>query len=147
MDMGLRAYRLLPADKAQLNTHFDTDKDIFVGTRSVLGSMLYLSKGIDIPSEHYKEGLVAPPPTGEDGQPFDWPMLTEGLFRVQVSKCKPKNAFVAVKYRGFWFYIADDDLASKSTFALLLEMFDVQIAPGVATAPILTLNASGNVTH
>jgi hypothetical protein len=145
-DTGMRAFRLMPADKTQLTVNFDTDRDIFVGTRSILASMLFLSKGIEIPAEHFKEGLVAPPPVS-DGEPFDWPLVTEGLFHVQVSKHRPKNCFTSVKYRGYWFYIADDDLSSKSTFNLMLEMFNVQVAPGVAASPILTLNASGPITR
>jgi hypothetical protein len=144
---GMRAFRLMPADKTQITVHFDTDRDIFVGTRSIVVSMLFLSKGIEVPPQHYQEGLVAPPPPSDTDQPFDWPQVTEGLFRVQVSKCKPKKCFTAVKYRGYWFYIADDDLSSKSTFNLMLEMFNVQVAPGVATAPILTLSASGPIAR
>ncbi len=120
--------------------------DVVVGTRSVFGALVYLSKGIEVPPEHIEAGLVRQP-TDENGQPFDWPQLTQGLFRVHVQKKKPKHAFVAVQYRDYWFYIADDDLSSKSSFGLLLEMFDVQIAPGVATAPIVTISASGPVAR
>jgi hypothetical protein len=144
---NLAIYHLLPAEKMQLGRRFDPNKDIYVATRSVLSAMLFASRGIDIPVQHYQEGLVAPPPTDEDGQPFYWPEVTDGLFHVHVSKRKPKDSFVAVKYRDYWFYIAADDLTSKSTFDLLLEMLNVQVAPGVATAPILTLSTSGPGTH
>jgi hypothetical protein len=147
-DTGLRAFRLLPADRKHLSVHFDTDKDLSVAMRSLLTSMLFLSKGIEIPAQHYKEGLVAPPPSPSDGGlPFDWPEVTEGLFHVQVAKCRPKKCFVAVRYRGYWFYVADNDLSSKSTFNLLLEMANVQVSPGGATAPILTLSASGPIAR
>lgn len=120
--------------------------DVVVGTRSLFGALVYLSKGIEVPPEHIEAGLVRQP-TDENGQPFDWTQLTQGLFRVHVQKKKPKHAFVAVQYRDYWFYIADDDPNSKSSFGLLLEMFDVQIAPGVATAPIVTISASGPVAR
>ena len=92
------------------------------------------------------QGLVEPG-IDENGAPFDWTTVTEGLFRVRVDKCRPKCAYVAVKHRGYWFYIADDDLPTKATFGLLKEMFDVQIAPGLSTAPILTLSAGGGTTR
>jgi hypothetical protein len=132
-------YRLLPADgclrKLQL-AHPGTD--IEVGTRSTLSAMLYLSRGIDVPEEHYKQGLVAVP-TDESGNPADTAEVTEGIFHVLVQKKKPKHSFVAVKYRGYWFYIADNDLSSKSSFDLILETFNVQITRGQVTSPVLTL--------
>ena len=42
------------------------------------------------------------------------------------STSRPANAFVAVPYRGAWFYIADNDLESKSTFMLLTQLFNLQ---------------------
>jgi len=32
---------------------------------------------------------------------------------------RPDDAYIDVKYRGYWFYIADSDLDSKSAFLLL----------------------------
>ena len=71
-------------------------------------------------------------------------MVTEGVFRVCVSKHRPKHDFVSVKYRGYWFYIADDDLSSKFTFNLILEMHNVWITKGMTTAPLLTAPVSGS---
>jgi hypothetical protein len=137
----LPMYRILPPEAGLFQRQFQPEgPDIVVATRSVLGTMGLLSKGIDVPEKHLKEGLVAPPPLEADGTPFDWTQVTSGMFHVCVAKCKPKHAFVAVKYRGFWFYIADDDRESKSTFNLVLEMFNVQITQGIgAQQPILTV--------
>ena len=66
-----------------------------------------------------------------------------GLFEVHVCKGKrpPPDAYVAVEYRGHWFYIDDCDLASKATFLLVLKMSRVdfgQRLPG-PSGPVLTL--------
>ena len=56
--------------------------------------------------------------TGDGGCPFDWNGLLGGLFRVQVSRLPPLHAYVAVSYRGYWYYIADADLESKATLGV-----------------------------
>ncbi|MHC4138400.1 MAG: hypothetical protein ACYSR1_00845, partial [Planctomycetota bacterium] len=55
------------------------------------------------------------------------------------SKQKPGNAFVAVLYRENWFYIADNDLDSKSTFLLLKQLFSLQSGQREYIGPSLTL--------
>jgi hypothetical protein len=139
---GALTYRLLPAEAGHLRrVQAGPGPDIVVSTRSVLSAQLFLSKGIEVPPEHYREGLVGQT-LDDEGRPFDWTQVTEGLFRVHASKHKPKNAAVAVKYRGYWFYIADDDRSTKSTFALLLEMFDLQITRALTSSPVLTVPVS-----
>jgi hypothetical protein len=136
---GLFSYRLLPADLGQFKRQFaGPGSDIVVGTRSVLGMMVYISKGVVVPEQHFNDGIV---PVTKDpaGAAFDWTQVTDGLFRVCVQKTRPKHAFVAVKYRGYWFYIADGDGSSKSTFDLVLEAHNVQITQGLANQPILTV--------
>ena len=47
--------------------------------------------------------------------------VTEGLFRIHCcqSRKPPPCAYVAAKYRGYWFYIDDRDQASKESFTLV----------------------------
>jgi hypothetical protein len=51
-----------------------------------------------------------------------------GMFlrTIHSQKERPENAYVAVQYRGWWFYIADDDQSSKATFSLLNILFSLQ---------------------
>ena len=62
------------------------------------------------------KGLVRPT-TDAGGKPMDSRELTRGLF--EVHSCKghkpPPTAYVAVRSRGYWFYIDDRDNASKAT--------------------------------
>jgi hypothetical protein len=44
-----------------------------------------------------------------------------------------------VHHRGWWFYIADDDQTSKSTFGLLNILFSLQSSSGEGKSPLLTL--------
>ena len=59
-----------------------------------------------------------------------------------MSECstkKPACAAVAVKYRGYWFYIDDRDHSSKATFALLMQLFELRAGGGPGKGPVLTL--------
>ncbi len=63
------------------------------------------------------------------------------LFHVQsaIVTAKPKNAHVAIQYKGYWFYIDDKDQASKSTFSLLMELARLELAGNNNAGPVLTL--------
>ena len=78
-----------------------------------------------------------------DGTAFDWNQVTGNLFRVKSAASRPANAFVSVAYRGEWFYIADNDLESKSTFMLLTQLFNLQAGQIKTVAPALTIGVGG----
>ena len=67
--------------------------------------------------------------------------LTRGLFEVHACKGHkpPPTAYVAIKLRGYWYYIDDRDQASKSTLALVLQLSRLDFGTQKATGPILTL--------
>jgi hypothetical protein len=115
--------------------------EIGVETRSTAQVYAYLANGIEIPAEHLSCGLVQPP-VGTDGKLFDTREITRGLFAVQVCKGHkpPANAYVAVRYRGYWYYIDDGDATSKAVFAHLLQMSHLNFGHSRSTGgPVLTL--------
>jgi hypothetical protein len=110
--------------------------DITVVPRSTAQALFYLANGVEVPAEHLREGLVQLAPDGGD--------FTRGLFEVHVcgGHKPPPAAFVAVKYRGYWYYLDDRDQASKATFALLLEVSRLDFArQPLGRGPVLTLPA------
>jgi hypothetical protein len=113
-----------------------------VRLRSVLGAIFFLSQGVEVPPEHEAEGLVT---VTRDtmGKRFDWQHVLDGIFRVQWSATEPAHAAVKVKHRGAWFYIPDSDLESKSTFMLLIQIFNMQAGRGALPVPLLTIPAGG----
>lgn len=112
--------------------------DVGVNTRSLLGALFYLSHGIDVPEAHAAAGLVTIA-RDADGKPFDWAQMTGDLFRVKTARTRPTGAAIAVPYRNHWFYVEDTDLDSKSTFALLLELFNMSAKAPSSSMPTLTL--------
>lgn len=121
------------AEQGSMNT------DVTISPRSFYEMMFYLSHSVEVPCCHLEKGLVRQT-LDQEGNPFDWNEMTEGLFKVHMSKQKPADSAVAVKHRGYWFYIDESDLDSKSTFNLLLELFNLEIrAGGGAQIPLLTI--------
>ncbi len=114
----------------------------FLNMRSVLQIMMFLSKGICIPDEHLRAG-IAPMTPGPDGMPFDWTQITAGNFIVHAQKHRPHDAEVAVKYRGYWFYIAPNDVKSRAALAFLEVLFALQESDGKNVGPLLTLPVGG----
>jgi len=100
--------------------------------------MTFLSKGVNVPEDHVLSG-VAPTTRLPDGRPFDWTPITAGNFSVHAQKHRPKDAEVAVHYRGYWFYIAPDDVNSRAVLAILEILFGLQESDGKSVGPLLTL--------
>ena len=112
--------------------------------RSTAQVYFYLANGVEVPPEHLKCGLVEAV-VDADGNVFDGRGITRGLFEVHVAKGlrPPRCAYVAVKYRGYWYYIDDKDQQSKATFALMLQLTRLDFGRPLALrpGPVLTLPA------
>jgi hypothetical protein len=114
--------------------------ELEISTRSTAQVWYYLANGVEVPPEHLAEG-VAIAPVGPDGVLFDNRAVTDGLFTVHAcaGHKPPKTAYVAVKHRGYWFYIDDRDQASKATLVLVLGISRLDFARQQPAAPFLTL--------
>ena len=115
------------------------ESTVTVLTRPLMSTLFYLSHHIDVPAADKNRGLVTLTKT-KQGIPFDWQQTPAGqLFHIQVAESRPDDAFIATPYRDHWFYIADDDLESKSTFLLLTQLFRLQAGATKTPGPTLTL--------
>ncbi len=111
---------------------------LVVGTRSLMGILLFLSRAVDIPASD--EGRkVAAVTRDSEGNPIDWANATAGTLHVHVSDTAPTPESTRTYYRGHWFYIDDADLESKSTLTLLSQIFSIQSGAASSFAPVLTL--------
>jgi hypothetical protein len=110
--------------------------------RSLMGILYFLSTAVEPPAPHVQAGLVTV--TRDDrGQPFDWAQFTGKVMTIRSQKDAPARAAVAVRHRGWWFYIADDDANSKITFTLVNTLFQLQATTGSGKSPLLTLPVGG----
>ncbi len=104
---------------------FSKDAGFGLMPRSILGCMYYLSLGVTIPKKDRVLGTV-PVACHEDGSVFDWQEMLKGLLTVHHSSSYPAHAFVAVRFRDFWYYIDNSDICSKRTFVLLQLLYSLQ---------------------
>ncbi len=112
---------------------------VSIRTRSIMSILFYLSQNVDTPRKHEEAGYVNVT-RNADGSPFDWSATPGGsLFKIQSSQSRPRSAYLAIPYRGYWFYIADNDLESKSTFMLITQLFNLQAGNIKSMAPTLTI--------
>jgi hypothetical protein len=117
-------------------------EEIDLTVRSLAQVLFFMSQGVEVPFDHINKGNVVVT-VDPSGMVFDWQQVLGGIFQVRSCRHKPHNAAVAVKYRGYWFYIDDRDADSKSTFLMIDQLVDLQArAGGSSRAPVLTLPVS-----
>ena len=145
LEEDLREVRRLLGASAGLTTFRITadlvrkkEEEIAVTGRSLLSVLFYLSQAVEVPERDEREGRVTVTRDAA-GQRFDWAQVTGNLLRVRASAEPPANAAVRVRYRGAWFYIADDDLSSKTTFSLLTYLYSLKAGSKEMQEPVLTL--------
>jgi hypothetical protein len=109
---------------------------IGITTRSVYQLLEILSGAVEVPEQDEASGVAVDyPPPGGVGKHL----------HVHFSTTEPQHAFVAVRYRGGWFYIDEKDHTSKQYFRLLTTLLSINIAENTsrgASAPILTVPVS-----
>ncbi len=102
---------------------------IEIRARSVLGTMFYLSQGVQVP----ESDAAARELPAADAAP---------RLAVASSKREPKDAYVSVRYRDQWFYIDESDYASKRAFVMLTFLFNLA-STSASSGPVLTVGAGG----
>ena len=98
---------------------------------AILGAAAAL---VEVPEEHLRAGVVAP---GLDPGAQEAPAL-----RIHSSRKAPERANVAVRHRGWWYYVDDTDLVTKRAFQAVQLLFVSQLfeaAHGAQKAPVLTI--------
>jgi len=132
LDPSLDNYKIV------IGVHHKDRASISIITRPLLAAINLLSTGIEIPEADVKAGKVRVTKR-LNGEVFDWKEMMEYIFTVKSSSSQPSDASVSIFYRGSYFYIADDDLDSKSTFLLLTQLISLNVAPATA-APALSFS-------
>lgn len=117
--------------------------DIIIGTRSLLGTLYFLSDAVQVPEREQKKGAVAIT-RYPDGTLFNWDKIVGDLLKIYSYGSMPNEDRQAILYRNNWYFIKDNDLKSKATLSILSELF--QLTAGgqpSSSSPLLTLPAGG----
>jgi hypothetical protein len=113
------------------------DDEIDIATRSMLEIMLEMAANVEVPQADVSQGKASPGRTdAQAGEPAQGPKL-----RVLNGDAQPKDAYVAVQYGRKWFWIADTDIESKSTFGVVMLMFSATDTGVRGAAPVVTVPA------
>jgi len=111
------------------------DKELAILSRSILEVLIELSSYISVPEAHVADRRVSPtaePEVGPSGP-------IRPLIRIASSTERPADAFAAVPYRDYWFYIDDRDMPSKRLFSFLFFIFTLVEQGGKETPTVLTI--------
>ncbi len=118
--------------------HINRNPDeIILKLRSLLTLMGFLSHGVEVPVDHMQEELVEfdKGVANIENNDFFIPL------HVYSSEDKPDNAFVAIEYRDYWFYLDHSDHASIQAFGLLTYLYMLQAPQSPGNVPLLTIPA------
>ena len=110
------------------------DDEVALLTRSMLQIMIQLATKIDVPPEHVAEGRTVPALATTESAEED-----RKLMQVHYSRERPADAFTAVKYRDYWYWVDDRDFRTKRTFAFLMILFSLTETGGKEGLPLVTI--------
>ena len=121
------------------------DSMIAVRTRSFSNMLQLLSLGVerapgmaeppaslDSPEELY--GAMPVPSVGRELENF-----MRAVFRVRCGTSVPEGAEITVRERGRWYWIESTDTSSLLIFAMLRDLYDLQVKSEGYPGPVLTL--------
>jgi hypothetical protein len=125
--------------KIAYGTQAKDDKELAILSRSILDIMVDLSSYIDVPAAHVEEKRVRATMLEETAEGYSFP----APIKIRSSTNKPQDAFIAIPYRDFWFWIDDRDQESKSFFTFLMFLFLLTETGDRVSAPVMSISAGG----
>ena len=111
--------------------------EITIKLRSLLTLMGFLSHGVEVPAIHMQDKFVehSAEVVNIENNDFFVPL------HISSSEEEPDNAFVAIEYQDYWFYIEHSDHISKQAFGLLTYLYMLQAPQTPGGMPLITIPA------
>jgi hypothetical protein len=138
-DKGVEARRLLrlPADQYKFHLTYSpmrgTGDDLAVNSRSLLQILQAFATYVEVPAQHLQDQRAAPFDDVAQGQ--------EGIGRIRSSTEKPKDSFVTVQYKGYWFWVDDGDWRAKRALNAIMYFFTLAEGTSPEKLPLVTIPA------
>ena len=109
--------------------------ELAVNSRSMLQIMQAFASYVNVPEVHLKEQRATPA--------FEDAAAGARYQRVQIhsGKEKPADSFVAVRYRGHWFWIDDGDRQTKRVMTAIMFFFTLAETGDTGKLPLITIPA------
>jgi hypothetical protein len=102
-------------------------------SRSMMEIMLQLGFGIDLPAAHTAGGRALP------GQWKPGDERAKPLVHIHSGTDAPADAYAAVRYKGYGYWIDDNDVPSKTIFTFLMILFSLAETGQTTAAPVVTV--------
>lgn len=131
VDTASSGVEQLRSESGKISQVFEPDTnlaEIVVNNRSMMEVLFFASAYVQVPEAELLRNVV------REGGLFDPDWIT-----VRVSPDEPSDAWLKVKFRGHWFYIAANDLKSRVSFGLLDALFESVVGNVPGAKPLLTL--------
>ena len=111
------------------------ENELAVNSRSMLQIMGAFASYLDVPEAHLKDHSALP--AFENAGPES----RQNQVRIHSGKEKPANAFAAVHYHGFWFWIDDGDWQTKRALTAVMFFFTLAETGDSGKLPLITIPA------
>ncbi len=108
--------------------------ELAVNSRSLLQILQAFASYVEVPEQHLQEKRAAPAfEHAAEGQ--------RDVGRIHSGKSKPDSAYVAVQYRGYWFWLDDSDWQSKRALTTVMFFFTLADTGNPERLPLVTIPA------
>ena len=135
----IRRLLKLPADQQKFALTYSpargAENELAVNSRSMLQIMGAFASYVDVPESHLKEHRTMP--TLESAAPDN----RQDKVRIHSGKEEPANAFAAVRYRDYWFWVDDGDWQTKRALTAVMFFFTLAETGSNDKLPLITIPA------
>ena len=156
----IRRLLKLPADRDKFTLVYSpmrgSESELSVNSRSMLQIMQAFASHLDVPEAHLKDHSawrslesVDDAAADADAAPVRGGAASEGpaaqsrprSVRIHSGKERPSNAFAAVRYRGYWFWVDNGDLQTKRALTVIMFIFTLSDTGSSEKLPLITIPA------
>jgi hypothetical protein len=135
----LRRLLKLPVDQQRFSLSYSpvrgADNELAVSSRSMLQIMGAFASYMDVPEPHLKDHRALPAfeKAGSNSRPDP--------ARIHSGKARPADAFAAIRYRDYWFWIEDSDWQTKRALTAVMFFFTLAETGAPEKIPLVTIPA------
>jgi hypothetical protein len=142
LDFVLKQLGVVPGKDGEITLTFGAlprdNHELAVLSRSMLGVLLEVASGIEVPGSDVAAGRTGPSARHSDApDAHDRPLIN-----IHSGPTPAPRAYAAVRYHDTWYWIGDDDLASKRIFTFLMMFFSLAETGVAAQPPVVTIPAN-----
>jgi hypothetical protein len=111
------------------------DEELAVNSRSMVQIMTAFASYLDSPAEHLQDGSATPAfESAPEGGLQD-------LLNIHSGTEPPTNAFAAVQYRDYWYWVDNTDLRTKRALTAVMFLFTLADTGSTENLPLVTIPA------